>query len=77
MIANILIDLPPNSRTELRERMRWIKERVPTKEYLITRNHSAGGEPYWDDEDHRLMAEVAIWSDDADRVALEFWFKFP
>jgi hypothetical protein len=77
MAVSFTIELLPTQRTEFRERVRWIKERIPTKEFHITRNFSAGGEPYWDSADHHLMAEVSVWSDDADRVALEFWFKFP
>lgn len=77
MAVSINIDLPPTERGSYRERIRWIKERVPTKEFLVSKDYPES-DAYWDDPtSYRLRAEISIWSDDADRVATEFWFKFP
>jgi len=77
MAVNIVIELPAKERIKFRERLRWFKERVPTKEFLVTRPYPSDSDGFWDSMDGLLTAEVAVWSDDADRVATEFWFKFP
>lgn len=77
MVANIVIELPVKERRKFRERLRWFEERVPTKEFLISRVEPVDHDEFWSSFDGMLTAEVAVWSDDADRVATEFWFKFP
>lgn len=76
MAVSLRVDLPPGAHAEMNERAEWLKGRIPTKEFHINYNRTAGGDDYWDDDYYRLMAEISIWADDADRVATEFWFKF-
>lgn len=57
------------------KRSNWFNERIPSKEYLIT-VQECGDIDGWDPDDD-VETVVTVWSDDADRVATEFWFLFP
>ena len=76
MAVSISIDLPATERASYNERLRWLKERIPTKEFLVNKDYPES-DAYWDDPaSFRIKAGIYIWSDDADRVATEYWFKF-
>jgi hypothetical protein len=67
--------------TRLREfkarhsRSTWLVERIPSQEFLI-HTPSSSDDDGWDVDDH-IETTVTIWHDDAERIATEFWFKFP
>jgi hypothetical protein len=67
-------------RTKLRQfgerhkRFKWFKERIPSQEFLVGTPKGAASDLELDDE---LEVTVTIWADDAERIATEFWFKFP
>jgi hypothetical protein len=59
---------------ERHKRFKWFTERIPSNEFLV-------GTPRADDSDidldDMLEVTVTIWAEDAERIATEFWFKFP
>lgn len=60
------------------ERMKrsiWFCERIPTQEYFIQVEQCQDNDG-WEPDDV-IETTVTVWSDDAERVATEFWFKFP
>jgi hypothetical protein len=69
MATTITIESPYSERELFLEKLHWLKSRLPSKEYIIN--------TYFEqDEDEiiiALSAEVVIWSDDAERVAIEYW----
>jgi hypothetical protein len=56
-------------------RSNWFMDRIPSKQYLITVDECKDVDG-WDPDDD-VETTVTVWSDDAERVATEFWFKFP
>ena len=55
------------------DRAVWLEDRVPSNEYNLESciEFDTIGMPIV------LETTVILWCDDADRVATEFWFKFP
>lgn len=55
------------------DRAVWIEENIPTKEYHIYGTIEKN-------EDNNIVEIetcVTIWCENADKIATEFWFKFP
>ncbi len=57
------------------KRLTWFKERIPSNEYLITVDECKDVDG-WDPDDD-IENIVTIWHEDAERIATEFWFRFP
>jgi hypothetical protein len=57
------------------KRLNWFRERIPSSEYLITVDECKDVDGWEPDDD--VETTVTVWSDDAELVATEFWFKFP
>ena len=53
----------------------WIRQRVPSDEYYVATPSSLEEDGY--DIDDEVETTITIWSEDADKVITEFWFKFP
>ena len=61
--------------SERTKRRHWLTERIPSDEFLIE-VQSCPDIDGWDPDD-RIETTVTIWADDAEKIATEFWFKFP
>jgi hypothetical protein len=57
------------------DRSLWFRNRIPTEEYFI-HTPSSNDEDGWDIDDN-IETTVTIWTDDAEKIVTEFWFRFP
>jgi hypothetical protein len=57
------------------ERSTWFIERIPSHEFMI-QTPSTSDDDGWEVDDH-IITTVTIWDTDAEKIATEFWFKFP
>lgn len=74
MSVQIKYNTPLGKISERIKRSNWFRERIPTEEYHIA--------VQLDDEDELEIEDlietvVTIWADDADKIATEYWFRFP
>ncbi len=70
MAASIRITESYRHRHRLSEKVKWLTDRVPTKEFRVEWEHEE-----YDDRIETISAVVTIWSLNAEKVITEYWWK--
>lgn len=69
MAVAIRITEPYRFRHRLSDKVKWLMDRVPTKEFRVEFEHEEE-----DDTIINVGAIVTIWSEDAEKIAVDYWW---
>lgn len=70
MAASIRITEDYRHRHRLSEKVKWLVDRVPSKEFRIEWEHEEN-----DDYIETVSAVVTIWADNAEKLITEYWWN--
>lgn len=57
------------TRRDITAKLEWITNRIPSKEFRVEYSHTQK-----DNAIDKVIAEVIVWSDDAEMVAFDYWW---
>ena len=69
MAVQINIEESFLNRKKVFEKVQWLMDRVPSREFRVEYSH--------EEENHAIKfvaAQVTIWSEDAEKLAVDYWW---